>query len=103
MLIQIVRFKSGLPEEQVVKTYEGRAAQYRAVKGLLQKYYLRFRETGEHGAVYLWQSEDALNDFRKSDLYRTIPSAYQVQGSPHVQMADLVMALRPELEKAERA
>lgn len=103
MLVQIVRFKSALPEEQVRRIYEERAARYRAVKGLVQKYYLRFRETREHGAVYLWESEDAMNEFRKSDLYSSIPTAYQVQGKPNTQMADLVMTLRPELERRAKA
>jgi heme-degrading monooxygenase HmoA len=94
MVEQIVRFKSSLPDNEVLETYEARAPRYRATKGLVQKYYLRFPETGEHGAVYLWESEEALQEFRASDLARTIPSVYQVQGVADVQVAELVMALR---------
>lgn len=95
MVVQIVRFKSGLRDVEVVKTYEARAPQYRALEGLLQKYYLKFAGTGEHGAVYLWESEVALKEFQESELCRTIPSAYQIQGTPDVQTAQLVMTLRP--------
>jgi heme-degrading monooxygenase HmoA len=96
MIVQIVRFRSGLPEDRVVETYRGRAPQYRAVPGLIQKYYLRFPETGEHGAVYLWESENALEQFRASELSRTIPSAYRIDGTPNVHIAEVVMALRPD-------
>jgi heme-degrading monooxygenase HmoA len=78
MIVQIVRFRSGLSDEQVVKMYEARAPRYRALKGLRQKYYLRFPETGEHGAVYLWESEAALKELRESELGRTISTTYQI-------------------------
>lgn len=87
MIVQIVRFKSGLAVEEVKRVYEARAGQYRALRGLLQKYYLTFPATQEHGAVYLWESEEALERFRESQLARTISTAYQVQGPTDVQVA----------------
>lgn len=98
MIVQIVRFKSGLTHEQLMKIAEERAPQYRALKGLVQKYYLKCEGAGEYGAVYLWESEAALNEFRESELFRTIPAAYQAQGQPEVQTAELVMTLRPGKE-----
>jgi heme-degrading monooxygenase HmoA len=100
VIVQIVRFKSGLSDEQVLEMYQARAPQYRALKGLIQKYYLRFRTTGEHGAVYLWESEEALKEFRESELARTIPNAYQIQGASDVATAEVVMALRPNVRPA---
>lgn len=38
---------------------------------------LRFRETGEFGAVFVWDSDEALAAFRESELARSIPGAYQ--------------------------
>jgi heme-degrading monooxygenase HmoA len=96
MIVQIVRFKSELSDDQVLSTYDARAPRYRALKGLRQKYYLRFPETGEHGAVYLWESEAGLNEFRESELRRTIPTAYQVKGASDIQVAEVVMTLRPD-------
>jgi heme-degrading monooxygenase HmoA len=95
MIIQIVRFKSELSDEEVVATYQARAPRYRELQGLAQKYYLRYPATGEHGAVYVWESEGALKEFRESELGRTISSAYQIQGAPNVQTAEVVMSLRP--------
>jgi heme-degrading monooxygenase HmoA len=96
MIVQVVRFKSRLSDSQVLRTYEQRADRYRALPGLLNKYYLKFSETGEHGAVYMWESEEAMREFRSSDLARTIPDAYQVIGAPEVVVGDLVYTLRPE-------
>jgi hypothetical protein len=53
MILQIVRFKSGLTDEEVLKLYNQRAPEYRGLKGLLQTMYLKYTETGEHGAVYI--------------------------------------------------
>lgn len=94
MLAQIVRFASRMTDEQVMKTYEARAPRYRALPGLVDKYYVKFDETGEHGAVYLWASPEALAAFRESELARTIPEAYQVIGAPNVLTATVVMQLR---------
>jgi heme-degrading monooxygenase HmoA len=94
MIVQIVRFRSVLPEEEILRMYEARARRYRETPGLARKFYLRYPETGEHGAVYLWESEEALAEFRASDLARTIPETYRVQDAPDVQLAEVVLTLR---------
>lgn len=94
MIVQIVRFTSAMDDEQVAAMYEHRAGRYREVPGLVQKYYLAF-PSGEHGAVYVWDSQQAMAAFRQSELARTIPEAYQVQGEPQVEVCEVVMALRP--------
>jgi heme-degrading monooxygenase HmoA len=96
MIVRIVRFRSRLSEEDVLSTYQDRAARYRKVPGLRQKYYLRFPETGEYGAVYVWDSPEALRRFNDSDLARTIPDAYQVEGAPKAESAEVVFALHPK-------
>lgn len=60
--------------------------------GLVEKLYLRYR-SGEHGAVYVWESEDALEAFRASDLRRSIGSAYHVDGAPQSELADVTQAV----------
>ena len=72
------------------------------MKGLIQKLYLRYPATGEYGAVYLWESEEAMKEFRSSDLSRTIASAYQVEGAPEVSIGEIVMALRDDAKTAAR-
>src|SRR5919197_293940 len=41
MIIQTVKFKSALSEEEVRRVMEERAPQFHALPGLLQKYYVR--------------------------------------------------------------
>ena len=93
MIAQIVRFKSGLTEEQVLQKYNARAPRYRELKGLKQKYYLKYPETNEYGAVYLWETESALKEFRESELGRTIAKSYKIQGDSESRIAEVVMSL----------
>jgi heme-degrading monooxygenase HmoA len=96
MVTLIVRFKSGMTYEELMKKSEERAPQYRAQKGLMQKYYLKYSDDGEYGAVYLWDSMESLEAFSKSELRQSIPTAYKVQGTPEMQTAEVVMTLRSE-------
>lgn len=100
MIISLVRFTSKLPEEQVQSTFEERADEYRKVPGLLEKIYVRFRETGEFGAVYVWASEEALTSFRDTELARTIPDAYQIEGAPRTELADVSLVVQAETARA---
>ena len=94
----IVRFKSGLSFEELLKRSNERADKYRAIDGLIQKYYLRYRGDGEYGAVYLWESQEALEKFRSSNLAGTIAETYQTDGDLDLQLGEVVKTLRPELE-----
>ncbi len=96
MTAQIVRFKSRLTDQEVLKTFEERSPHYRAMKSLVQKYYLKFPETGEHGAVYVWDSEEAMAKFRRSELAGSFAAAFQVEGSPVLSIGEVVMTLRAQ-------
>lgn len=76
VIVHFVRFKSPLPDEDVRQRVRCRLSEYRRVPGLLQKYYLRFPDTGEWGGLYLWDSHESLERFRGSELARSIPAAY---------------------------
>jgi heme-degrading monooxygenase HmoA len=90
VIVSIVRFRSGLADGQVQDLYEARSSAYREVPGLVEKLYLRYR-SGEHGAVYVWDDEDAFEAFRASDLGRSIGAAYQVEGEPSTELADVTL------------
>ncbi len=96
MIIQTVKFNSALSEAEIQGVMEERAPQFRALPGLLQKYYLRDIQTGEVGAVYIWDSEESLRAYRQSDLAQTIASAYKAVERPRVEIFETVMILRPE-------
>jgi len=94
MLVQFVRFRSALSDDAVLEKYRARAPRYRELSGLVQKYYLKFPATDEYGAVYVWESEAALAAFHASALAKTIAAAYEVQGAPQVETAEVEMTLR---------
>jgi hypothetical protein len=100
VIISLVRFTSDLTDDEVQATFEDRADRYRTVPGLVEKIYVRFRDSGEFGAVYLWESEQALLDFRETELARTIPSAYQVVGEPYVELADVRLVVQPDASRS---
>jgi heme-degrading monooxygenase HmoA len=74
--------------------FEERSDSYRKVPGLVEKLYVRFRDTDEHGAVYVWESEEDLNRFRATELARTIPSAYRIEGEAYSEMADVRLVVQ---------
>ena len=96
MIIQITRFKSGLSDDEATGVMNERAPRFRAVPGLLQKYYTRDDKTGERGAVYVWESEAALAAFRESELAHSMAEAYQIEGEKRVELFDVVLVLRDE-------
>jgi len=95
VVVQIVRFTSSLTDAEVLERYAARAAHYRALPGLLQKHYLKY-DTGERGAVYIWDSLESLQAFRRSDLARGIAEVYRIEGKSDVRTAEVVKTLRPE-------
>ena len=60
MEIYFTLFKSGLPNEEVLKKFEERADKYREVKGLIQKYYVHDESSGEFGGIYVFDSKENL-------------------------------------------
>ncbi len=99
MIVSLVRFKSRLSDDAVRATFEERADRYRNVPGLVEKIYLRFRASGEFGAVYVWDSEQALMDFRETELARTIPDVYEVEDAPLAELADVCLVIQPEITR----
>jgi heme-degrading monooxygenase HmoA len=96
MIIRLVKFKSALSDAEVLKLYDHRAPRYRELPGLLQKYYIKDKHTGEHGAVYLWDSMQSMEESQNSELSRSIRGAYKIIGEPRIEVLDLVYTLRPE-------
>ena len=97
-LVLLVRFKSRLTFEEVMKVVENRAPEFRALAGLQQKYYLHDEATGEVAGLYLWDSPEALTAYRESELRASIAQAYQAEGEPRVGVYRVVKTLRTETD-----
>jgi heme-degrading monooxygenase HmoA len=96
MVIQFVKLRSRLPDGDVRRLMEERSPQFRQVPGLLQKYFCRESTTGEYAGVYLWESEESMRRYRQSELARTTPAAYKVEGQPRVEVFEVLFPLRSE-------
>ena len=85
MIVQVVKYKSGLSDDEVRRVIAERAPRYEALPRLRQKLYIREPETGQYGGIYVWDDEQSMREFRQSDLAATIPEAYRVEGEPRVE------------------
>jgi heme-degrading monooxygenase HmoA len=94
MIMQFVRLRTGLPGDAALSLARERAARFREVPGLVQKYYVRGATPESFVGVYLWDSEASLAAFRDSDLAKSIASAYKVVEPPVVEIGDVVFTLR---------
>lgn len=96
MQMLLVKFHSGLSDADVMRNLEERLPLFRAVPGLVQKYYAREAATGDYVGVYLFESKDALQQYRASDVARSIPPVYQIEGTARIEVLDFLFSLHPE-------
>ncbi len=94
MIVQIIRLKTELSEEEVLKMAREREPHFRAIAGLLQKYYVKMEGEGEFGGVYIWDSRESLQAFRASGLAAGIAQAYRLIEPPSVEIMDVLFQLR---------
>jgi heme-degrading monooxygenase HmoA len=90
----LVRLKTDLDHDEIVRILNERAPEFRALEGLEQKYYLHDPSTGEYGGFYLWRSQEDVVAYRQSELAASIAAAYHVVGEPEVQVFQILMPLR---------
>ncbi|MHA1936303.1 MAG: hypothetical protein ACW97A_13590 [Candidatus Thorarchaeota archaeon] len=93
MKILTLLFNSGLSREEIEKTAEERADDYRKVKGLVQKYYVDDSSTGRVGGLFVFDSMDNLLAFRESDLATSTGEAYKFREPPHTNVLDVAKTL----------
>lgn len=94
MILQYVKLRTTLSEQELLRVAHERAPAFRAIEGLVQKYYVRRDEPGEFGGVYIWDSAESLAAFRESGLAGTIAEAYGVTEPPEVEIAEVLFPLR---------
>ena len=94
MIIQVIKFESALSEDEVLKIAEDRADHFRALPGLIQKYYVTLDQPNHYGGIYIWDSMESLAAYRKTDLAVSIPKAYKVVGAPQIEIFTTLFALR---------
>lgn len=103
MIVQFVQFETSLGEDKALAVAREREPAYAATPGLLQKYYLRLGKPNHFGGLMIWETPQALQAFRESDLARSVPSAYGVIGAPDVDIYEMLFPLRRSVVYRERS
>jgi len=94
MILQIIKLKSNLPEEELLTKAREREPQFKAIPGLLQKYYVKTSQPGQYGGIYVWDSPESLQSYRESGLAKSIPEAYEIIEAPNIEIMDILFQLR---------
>ena len=97
MILQVIKLKSKLPEEELLARARERSPQFKAIPGLVQKYYVKTDVPGQYGGIYVWDSAESLQSYRDSDLAKTIPEAYEIVEAPNIEIMNIMFQLRNEL------
>ncbi|QMU57398.1 MAG: hypothetical protein GKR98_03775 [Boseongicola sp.] len=92
-VVQIIRFETTLPRDVVLAKARERREEFRDVDGLVQKYYVELNSANTYGAVYIWESKEAMGAFFQSDLAKSIPAAYRIRGKPDIEVISGVFRL----------
>jgi heme-degrading monooxygenase HmoA len=93
MEVVLIMFKSDLPKDKVIKNFEARADLYRAVPGLVQKYYIHDDATGHFGGIHVFDTHESAEAFMNSDLVKSIGNAQKSHEAPTIRLlhVDLVL------------
>ncbi len=93
--ILFVRVSSDLDPEELERRLLERRPRFLEVPGLVQKIYGQDPSTGAFCGIYFFESENALEAFRESELAQTIPTAYEATDLRR-EVYEVMYPLRPE-------
>ena len=93
MIIQIIKLKTNLTEEELLRRAKEREPQFKEIPGLLQKYYVKIDQS-QYGGIYVWDSPESLKSYRESDLAASIPEAYEIIEAPNIEILNVLFQLR---------
>lgn len=94
MYVQIIKLKSNLPEEELLKRAKERKPRFEATAGLVQKYYVKRNHPGEYAGIYIWESKEAMAAYKVSELAAGIPAAYEISEPPSIEIMEMMFQLR---------
>ncbi|MDQ3943077.1 MAG: YdhR family protein [Actinomycetota bacterium] len=71
MHVQIVNFRlEGIGEEDYRRHCEAIAPAFANLPGLVSKTWLANPDTNTYGGVYVWRSREAMEDYKRTDIYK---------------------------------
>jgi hypothetical protein len=102
----IVKFHSVHSDADVLRILKERVPLVEGFPGLVQKYYTREAATGAYVGMHFFDSQDALERYRRSAAALSLPSAFQVLTAPRTETLSVLFSLYPDdgfERSAERA
>jgi Putative mono-oxygenase ydhR len=93
--VLFVRVESELEPEELERRLLERRPRFLEVPGLAQKIYGRDDTTGAVCGIYFFESREALEAFRETELAQTIPAAYEATELRR-EVYELLYPLRPD-------
>ena len=93
--ILFVRVKSQLDEKELELRLIERRPRFYAVPGLVQKFYGKDKQSGDVCGIYFFETQEALDAFRETELAKTIPTAYEATDIRR-EVYDVLYPLWPE-------
>ncbi len=97
MEVVFILFKSNLPKEDVIRNFGARADLYRAVPGLVQKYYIHDEKTDHFGGIHIFDTLENAEAFMSSALVKSIGNAQSSHEPPSVRLLHIDLVLHDEL------
>ncbi|MBV0926271.1 YdhR family protein [Halomicroarcula limicola] len=79
MEIVFITYESALAVDEIDSLFRERAERYRAMDGLLQKFYLRDEKNGRVGGIYVFESAASADALFESDIHASLREAYKVR------------------------
>ena len=81
MHIMIVNFHlKDMTEEEYTRLCDQVAPAFADLPGLISKVWLANPATNTFGGVYTWRDQQAMHDFTKSDLFKTVATHPNLEG-----------------------
>lgn len=93
--VLFVRIKSGLEFEELERRILARKPDFLEVPGLLQKIFGHDPASGDLCGIYFFESKEALDAYRATELAKSIPDAYEATDVRREVFEELYR-LRPE-------
>lgn len=95
MKVLTFHFRSNMSFDEVMKQAEAREKQYMNVPGLKQIVYMKDERTDQYGSILFFDDEEDLNNFRVSNLAKTLKEVYNSVGLPEIRIFDVIKQLTP--------
>jgi hypothetical protein len=95
MKVLTFHFRSNLSYDDVMKLAESREDQYKDVRGLKQIVYMKDERINQYGSILFFETDEDLNNFRSSELSRSLKEVYNIVGLPEIRIFDVIKQLSP--------